>query len=103
VVFGATNVGVQMVAFLQFKRLGRDHFVGVVALVFLGISLSRVGAAAAFGLYDSGLAAASVAATVPGVVGVWAGALVRPHVTERRQRAGVFALLAVVGVRLLAG
>jgi uncharacterized membrane protein YfcA len=103
-VFGATNVGVQVVAYLQSRGLDHGVFVGVMAMVFLGISLTRVGAAAALGLYGgSALLAVSAAGVLPGLAGVAAGKRLRSTVPARYRRAGVFALLTVIGVRLIAG
>lgn len=53
-VFGASNIAVQVVADLD--RLDRDRAtsVGVLAMVLVGISTVRVGAAWTLGLYGSG-------------------------------------------------
>ena len=104
VLFGATNVGVQLVAYVQSFDLSHGLFVGVVALVFVGINGLRVVAAGALGLYpDLGLAAASVAAAVPAVAGVAVGKGLRERVSERLRRAVVLGLLTVIGVRLMLG
>jgi len=104
VLFGATNVGVQLVAFVRSFDLSHGLFVGVVALVFVGINGLRVGAAAALGLYpDLGLALASAAAAVPAVAGVAVGKRLRERVSERLRRAVVLGLLTVIGVRLVLG
>ncbi|AUV82647.1 hypothetical protein C2R22_14185 [Salinigranum rubrum] len=101
-VFGASNVGVQVVAYLQSLELDHRTFVGVVAMVFLGISGVRVVVAGALGLYeDGGLLALSAVAAVPGLVGVSVGRRVRPRLARRVRRAGMFALLAFVGARLV--
>jgi hypothetical protein len=100
-VFGVSNVGVQVVAYLKSLDLDRETFVGVVAMVFLGVSVVRIGTAAVLGLYDGGgLFAVSAAAAVPGLAGVAVGKRVRPAVPESSQRAATFGLLAVIGVRL---
>jgi hypothetical protein len=71
-VFGASNVGVQVVAYLKSLDLDHATFVGVVAMVFLGISSVRVVAAGVLGLYEDGsLLALSTVAAAPGLVGVW--------------------------------
>jgi uncharacterized membrane protein YfcA len=102
--FGATNVGVQLVAYLRRFDLRHGLFVGVVALVFVGVNGLRVGAAAAVGLYpDARFAAASAAAAVPAVVGVAVGTRLRDRVTERARRGVVLGLLAAIGVRLVLG
>ena len=50
VIFGASNVGVQVVAYLDGLSLDRSTFVGVLAMILVGISGLRVGAAWALGL-----------------------------------------------------
>jgi len=104
VLFGATNVGVQLVAYVRSFDLSHGLFVGVVALVFVGINGLRVGAAGALGLYpDLGLVLASVAAAVPAVAGVAVGKRLRERVSERLRRGVVLGLLTVIGVRLILG
>ena len=102
--FGATNVGVQLVAYLRSIDLSHGLFVSVVALVFLGINALRVGAAVAFGLYPSlAVVGLSVAAVVPSVLGVAAGRRLRRRVNSRQREVAVLGLLTVVGVRLVLG
>ena len=102
--FGGTNVGVQLIAYLRSFDLSHGLFVGVVALVFLGLNGIRVAVAGAFGLYPSrALLLASVAAAVPAVVGVGVGKRLRVAADERSRRLVVLTLLTVVGVRLVAG
>ena len=102
--FVSTNVGVQLVAFVRSFDLSHGLFVGVVALVFVGINGLRVGAAGALGLYpDPGLVLASVAAAVPAVAGVAVGKRLRERVSERLRRGVVLGLLTVIGVRLILG
>jgi hypothetical protein len=104
VLFGGTNVGVQLIAYLRSFDLSHGLFVGVVALVFLGLNGVRVAVAGALGLYpSSAVAAASLAAAVPAVVGVAAGTRLRAVVGERPRRLAVLGLLTLVGVRLVAG
>ncbi|MFB6303226.1 MAG: sulfite exporter TauE/SafE family protein [Haloferacaceae archaeon] len=101
VVFGGSNVGVQMVAYLQSQGLDRKTFVGVMAMVFLGISLLRVGAAAWLDLYTAGRLPVSAVAVVPGLVGVELGRRARPLTPRRYRRGLALGVLTVVGVRLL--
>jgi hypothetical protein len=104
VVFGAANAAVQVVAYLDSRDLDRSTFVGVLAMVLVGISTVRVGAAAALGLYDGGGALVlSVVAAVPGLLGVAVGGRARPRIPERVQVAGTLLLLSVIAVRLTAG
>jgi uncharacterized membrane protein YfcA len=102
--FGGTNVGVQLIAYLRSCDLSHGTFVGVVAMVFPGLNAIRVGAAGVLGLYPGpALAAASAAAAIPAVLGVATGKRVRDRVSERARRTVVLGLLTVVGLRLLAG
>lgn len=104
VVFGGTNVGVQLIAYVRSCDLSHSLFVGVVALVFLGLNAVRVGAAGVFALYpDLTVVGLSVAAAVPAVLGVTVGQWLRKRVTQRTRRGGVFVLLALIGTRLLLG
>ncbi|QCC47966.1 sulfite exporter TauE/SafE family protein [Halobellus limi] len=102
--FGGTNVGVQLIAYLRSFDLSHGLFVGVVALVFLGLNGIRVILAAALGLYPSAtVAGASVVAVVPAVAGVAIGKRLRSAVGERPRRVLVLGLLTLVGVRLVTG
>lgn len=101
--FGATNVGVQLVAYLRSCNLSHGLFVGVVALVFLGINGVRVGAAGALGLYpDAVFLGVSAAAALPAVVGVAIGSRLRDRATDSMRRGLVLGLLTVIGIRLVA-
>lgn len=103
VVFGASNIGVQVVAYLDALDLDHSTFVGVLAMILVGISTLRVGAARWLGLYDAGgTFLLSVAGVVPGLAGVAAGSRLRHRIPEQYRSAGTLALLAVVGVRLTA-
>ncbi|WP_135665628.1 sulfite exporter TauE/SafE family protein [Halorhabdus rudnickae] len=102
--FGGTNVGVQLVAYLRSCNLSHGLFVGVVAMVFLGLNGIRIGAAGALGLYPSlGLAVASFVAVLPAVAGVAVGKRLRTVVNERGRRVVVLTLLTVIGTRLVLG
>lgn len=101
-VFGASNVGVQFVAYLRSLDLDRSTFVGVLAAMLLGISAIRVGLAALLGLYGGGrLFTVSAIAVAPTILGVWAGKLLRPLLSEQRKQALVLVVLLVIGGRLL--
>lgn len=100
--FGGTNVGVQLIAYLRSCDLSHTVFVGVVAMVFLGLNGLRVGAAGALGLYPNApFVLASAGAAVPAVAGVAVGKRLRTRVTESRRRGIVLGLLTVIGVRLV--
>ncbi len=103
-VFGGTNVGVQLIAYLRSCELSHGTFVGVVALVFLGLNAVRVGAAGILGLYPNrAILLLSLAAVVPAVIGVAIGIRVQSLVSEQWRRWVVLGLLTLVGVRLILG
>lgn len=100
-VFGASNVGVQMVAYLNSLELDRRTFIGVLAMILVGVGGVRVALAIGLGLYGStDVLAASAVAAIPGLAGVSAGRRVRRYVPVRYQEGAVFVLLVVIGVKL---
>ncbi|MEF8863061.1 MAG: sulfite exporter TauE/SafE family protein [Haloarculaceae archaeon] len=102
VLFGGTNVGVQLIAYLRSCDLSHGLFVGVVAMVFLGLDTVRVGAAGVLGLYpDTAVVVGSVLAAMPAVIGAAMGKRLRDRVGERWRRRAVLGLLTIVGVRLV--
>ena len=102
--FGGTNVGVQLIAYLRSCDLSHGVFVGVVALVFLGLNGVRIGAAGVLGMYPSvTVALASALAAIPAAAGVAVGKRLRSSVGQRLRRSAVLGLLTVIGVRLVLG
>jgi uncharacterized membrane protein YfcA len=100
--FGGTNVGVQLVAYVRSCDLSHGLFVGVVALVFLGLNGIRVGVAGLMGFYPSvTVLVASAGAAAPAVFGVAVGGRFRERVSERARRAMVLSLLIVIGFQLI--
>ncbi|WP_246985308.1 sulfite exporter TauE/SafE family protein [Halorientalis marina] len=101
-VFGATNAGVQVIAYLEAFDLDHSTFVGVVAMMFLGIGGVRVAVAWWLGLYDStDLVVLSTLAAVPGLVGVVTGKRLRPRISPAQRDGAVYVLLSVIGAKLL--
>jgi len=102
--FGATNVSVQVVEYLDSLELDRSTFVGVLSMILVGLSGARVGFAWILNLYGSlGLFAVSVVAALPGIVGILLGSEIRRRLPNRLcDVTGAF-LLAVVGVWLVVG
>lgn len=99
-VFGASNVGVQVVAYLRSRDLDRGTFVGVLASVFLGVTALRIGVAAWLGFYRGDVAILSVVGVVPGLLGVAAGKRVRAAIPDAAKRAAALTLLTVLGLKL---
>jgi uncharacterized membrane protein YfcA len=101
-IFGASNVGVSMVAYLDSLDLGRSIFVGMLALIFLGISSIRVGAAWVLDLYGTGaLVWLSIGAALVGLVGVESGQRIRHLLPDRYIDELVLVLLTIIGIRLI--
>jgi uncharacterized membrane protein YfcA len=104
VVFGASNIAVQVVAYLDSLDLDHGTFVGVLAMILVGISTVRVGAAWTMGLFGSpDLVWLSVVAAVPGLLGVTVGQWVRSRVPTPTLDALALVLLSVIGAKLLHG
>ncbi len=102
--FGGTNVGVQLIAYLRSCDLSHGVFVGVVAMVFLGLNGVRIATAGVLGLYPSRLVAvASALAVAPAALGVAVGKRLRRFVGPTQRRTAVLGLLVVIGIRLVAG
>lgn len=101
-VFGASNVAVQIVAYLDGLSLDRSTFVGVLSMILVGVSTVRLGAAWFLGLFDaSGLVALSVLASIPGLIGVAVGGRLRRRLPDAYLGVGVVVLLTVIALRLL--
>lgn len=104
VLFGGTNVGVQLIAYIRSCDLSHGLFIGVVAMVFLGLNAIRIAAASVLGLYpNSIIVGVSIASAIPAVGGVVIGKRLRDTVKPRQRRIVVLGLLTVIGVRLLLG
>jgi len=102
--FGGTNVGVQLIAYLRSCNLSHGVFVGVVAMVFIGLNGIRIATAGVLGLYpSSALAFGSAIAVIPAVAGVAVGKRLRTTIDERTRRIAILGLLTVIGVRLILG
>lgn len=101
-VFGLSNIAVQVVAYLDSLSLDRSTFVGVLAIILVGISGLRVGLAWTLGMYQSdGLLFYSAIASVPGLVGVVLGKRLRVYVPDEYEQASVLVLLSIIGIRLI--
>jgi uncharacterized membrane protein YfcA len=102
VVFGATNIGVQFTAYLKSLELGRSKFLGVLALVALGVSVIRVGLSLSLGLFRSPQGvAASVGMAAVSVASVYIFTRLGDHIPRTYRERLATALLLVIGTRLL--
>lgn len=100
--FGSANVAVQVVAYLDSLSLDRATFVGVLAMILVGISSLRIGIAWTLGMYDAGsLLLLSIFLAVPGLLGVTIGRRLRTAIPARIELLGVLGLLTIIGLRLV--
>lgn len=100
-IFGVANIGVQIVAYLDHLSLSRSTFVGVLAMILVGISSIRVGLAWILGLYGAeSILLISVLAVMPGLLGVLIGRRVRHRVESSTQVLVVLLVLLAIGLRL---
>ncbi|MFB6207769.1 MAG: sulfite exporter TauE/SafE family protein [Candidatus Nanohaloarchaea archaeon] len=100
-VFGATNIGVPVVAYFDSIGVDRKTFVGMLAAVFVGLSAVRFIAAWFLELYSFQGMAVSVVAALPALAGVWLGEHGRVHASDRQKELAVLTLLFLVGLKLV--
>jgi len=102
-IFGMTNVGVQIVAYLKTRPLSHLFFVGVVGIVFFGVNVIRFLGAVAAGLYPSTtVLGIALALTLPAYAGALVGIRYGRRLSLYRIRALVASVLTIVSLRLLA-
>lgn len=101
-VFGVTNIGVQMVAYLKSCSLSKEIFAGVIGMTFVGINLVRFGIAVATGLYPSTeLITMSLGLSVPSFIGAFLGKRIQRRISDKIVSWLVYGLLTVVGFYLI--
>jgi uncharacterized membrane protein YfcA len=102
IVFGASNTGVQIVAYIESQNLDRSRFVGMIAISMIGVSTARLVTAGYLGfLRGIGDIYLSTAMAVSGVVAVYTGRRISERLERRTVKRFILALLAVIGLRLL--
>ncbi len=101
-IFGSTNIGVQVVAYLESLELDRELFIGVLAMIFLFISGLRVVMSFTLGLYSSGnMLMISALAALPGLAGIAIGQRIADFIQEGRLEKITLLMLFLIGLRLL--
>lgn len=101
-VFGATGIAVQVVSYLKYLDISHRKFKNLLAAFILGFSGLRLLTLSATG---SGIVTASESAlmALPALFGTYAGLRVGRFLPDRPVNYFAVALLALIGVRLLAG
>lgn len=101
-IFGMTNVGVQIVAYLKTRPLNHLFFVGVVGIVFFGVNVIRFLGAAVAGLYPTmTVLATALGLMIPAYVGALVGVRYGRQLSLYRIRALVATVLTIVSLRLI--
>lgn len=100
--FGATNIGVQVVAYLKSCDLSQRVFAGVLGLTFLGVNIIRFGIAVSIGMYPMvETVVLSILLSIPAVIGVSIGKKAKDLVSDRSINVTIYLLLIIIALRLL--
>lgn len=99
--FGASNIGIQIVAYLESLSLDRKKFAGTLAIIMIGVSAVRILIAKHLGIYSGGNLRLSVLLVLPGLLGLYAGQKFRSRLPEGKIEAVSLALILLIGLRLL--
>jgi uncharacterized membrane protein YfcA len=101
-VYGASNAGVLIVAYLKSRDMKRQKFVGTLAVAILGVSVYRVLLAQVTGLYTgTDRIILSLALAVPAVAAVWTGEKLSERFSSKILEQLSVLLIAVIGVKLV--
>ncbi|MCH9675569.1 MAG: sulfite exporter TauE/SafE family protein [Gammaproteobacteria bacterium] len=93
--------GLMLVPYLFALKLSKEDFVATIALLYLcGVIGLYVTMGISGGLTQQGVLV-SVAATVPTLLGVWLGSLLRKHVSEALFRKTLILVLLLIAANLL--
>ncbi|MFB6241896.1 MAG: sulfite exporter TauE/SafE family protein [Candidatus Nanosalina sp.] len=102
IVYGASNVGVLIVAYLKSRDLGRDKFVGVLAVAILGISVYRILLAHVTGIYTgTDMIVLSLILGLPALLSVKIGEMLSQRLPETLLERSSVLLIAAIGAKLL--
>jgi uncharacterized membrane protein YfcA len=98
-IFGATNIGVQIVAYLKTMELDRRKFIGLLALIMVPISLLRLPLI----LEKTGLEliAYSILAAPLGVLAAWLGNKTAQHIPKKTINLATISLLLIISLKLI--
>lgn len=101
-VFGSTNIGVQMVAYLESCNLRKRVFAGVIGMTFIGVNIVRFGVAVGTEMYPgTDLIILSIALGIPSSVGVFIGDKLQKRVSDEVVSKLVYILLTLIGLYLI--
>ncbi len=93
--------GPPLMVFLAGLRLNKDEFVGAISLMyFMGAAGMAIGLAG-FGIADSTVFLQSVLATIPAMLGIKLGQLIRVRLNEQHFARWLFVMYLVIGASFL--
>jgi uncharacterized membrane protein YfcA len=102
IVYGASNVGVLIVAYLKSRNLERERFVGTLAAAILAVSVYRVLLAQVTGLYTgTDRIVFSFALALPAAAAVWTGEKLSERLSSKILEQLSVLLIAAIGVKLV--
>ena len=99
-IFGSTNVGIQIVAYLRSMDLREGKFIGLLALVMIPVSVLRVPLFLGSSL-SLRLLAFSVASAPIGILSAKIGYKAREHIESRYTHYFALSLLIIISINLL--
>lgn len=101
-VYGASNIAVPVVAYLESRNLSREKTVGALAIIILGISVYRVLLARYTGLYTGQeKLLLSLLLTLPALTSVWIGSKLSHRFPETYLEMFSTVMIAGIGLKLL--
>ncbi|HEY2980309.1 MAG TPA: sulfite exporter TauE/SafE family protein [Anaerolineales bacterium] len=94
--------GPPLMVFLAGLRLNKDEFVGAISLMYFMGAVGMAIGLAGFGIADSTVFLQSVLATLPAMLGIKLGQLIRVRLNEQRFAKWLFVMYLVIGLSFLA-
>lgn len=101
--FGASNIAIQVVEYLETLEIDHRTFEGLLAMVMIGFSLVRLPLSYYLGYFDSeaNILLVSALAAVPGVIGVSIGERLETKVSDVVIERLTLLIITLIGFKLL--
>ncbi len=87
--------------YLNALRLHKDDFVTAIGMIYVSGAAALYGGLALHGVLDAGAVLASLAASLPVLLGLLAGRRLRHHISQRNFERLLLAILFVIGLTLI--
>lgn len=92
-----TFYGPALMIYLAGLRLDKDEFVGAISLMYFMGALGMGIGLASFGIADGPVFAQSLVATIPALIGIQLGQMIRVRLNEQRFAKWLFVMYLVIG------